>query len=103
MFHDHDLADNLFGIAPLLRHGYTATFTEHDFALHTSSNVLLYGTKAPRSNTWRFSLPRPKDFRAAAVIRHEQHAEMVLFAYATFGSPSYQTFYNAVKLGWLHN
>jgi hypothetical protein len=29
-----------------LRHGYTATFTEHDFALHTSSNVLLYGTKA---------------------------------------------------------
>ncbi len=103
MFRDHDLADILFGIALLLRHGYTATFTEHDFALHKSSNVLLYGTKAPLSNTWRFSLPRPKDFRAAAVIRHEQHAEMVLFAYATFGSPSYQTFYNAVKLGWLHN
>jgi hypothetical protein len=43
MFRDHDLADNLFGIAPLLRHGYTATFTDNDFALHTSSNVLLYG------------------------------------------------------------
>jgi hypothetical protein len=28
---------------------------------------------------------------------------MVLFANATFGSPSYQTFYNAVKRGWLHN
>ncbi len=39
----------------------------------------------------------------SAVIRHEQHAEMVLFAYATFGSPSYQTFLNAVKRGWLHN
>jgi hypothetical protein len=59
LFHDHDLADNLFGIAPLLRHGYTATFTEHDFALHTPSNVLLYGTKAPRSIACRFSLPRP--------------------------------------------
>jgi hypothetical protein len=103
LFHDHDLADNLFGIALLLRHDYTATFTENDFALHTSSNVLQYSAKAPRSNTWRFSLPRPTDFRAAVVIRHEQHAEMVLFAYATFGSPSYQTFYNAAKRGWLHN
>ena len=51
IFRDHDLADNLFGIAPLLRHGYTATFTENDFALHTSSNILLYGTKTPLSNT----------------------------------------------------
>ncbi len=33
IFRDRDLADNLFGIAPLLRHGYTATFTENDFAL----------------------------------------------------------------------
>ena len=103
IFHDHDLADNLFGIAPLLRHGYTATFTDNDFSLHTSGNILLYGTKTPLSNTWRFSLPRPDDFRAAAVIRHEQHAEVVLFAYATFGSPSYQAFYHAVKRGWLHN
>jgi len=31
LFRDNDLADNLFGIAPLLRHGYTATFTDHDF------------------------------------------------------------------------
>jgi hypothetical protein len=59
-----DLVDNLFGIAPLLRHGYIATFTENDFALHTSSNILLYGTKAPLSNTWSFSLPRPSDYRA---------------------------------------
>ena len=103
IFRDRDLADNLFGIAPLLRHGYTATFTEHDFALHTPEKVLLYGTKAPYSNTWRFSLPRPQDFRAATVIRHEQHAESVLFAYATFGSPAYPTFYNAVKRGYLHN
>ena len=44
LFRDNDLADNLFGIAPLLRHGYTATFTDNDFALHTASNVLLYGT-----------------------------------------------------------
>jgi hypothetical protein len=103
IFRDRDLADNFFGIAPLLRHGYTAMFTENDFALHTSSNILLYGTKTPLSNTWRFSLPRPTDFRAAAVIRHEQHAEIVLFAYATFGSPSYQAFYHAVKREWLHN
>ncbi len=95
--------DNLFGIAPLLRHGYTATFTEHDFALHTPEKVLLYGTKASHSNTWWFSLPRPKDFRASTVIHHEQHAESVLFAYATFRSPSYPTFYNEVKLGWVHN
>jgi hypothetical protein len=99
---DHDLLDNLFGIAPLLRHGYTATFTEHDFALHTPEKVLLYGT-TPYSNTWRFSLPHPQAFRASTVIRHEQHAESILFAYATFGSPSYPTFYNAVKRGWLHN
>ncbi len=48
-------------------------------------------------------MPRPKDFRASAVIHHEQHAESVLLAYATFGSPSYPTFYNAEKRGWLHN
>ena len=33
IFRDHDLADNLFGIAPLLRHGYTATFTDNDFSI----------------------------------------------------------------------
>ncbi len=102
IFRDHDLVDNLVGIAPLLRHSYSATFTEHDFALHTPQNVLLFGTKAPYSNTWRFSLPRPQGFRASAVIRHERHAESVLFAYATFGSSSYPTFCNADKRGWLH-
>jgi hypothetical protein len=84
IFRDKDLADNLFGIAPLFRQGYTATFTENYFALHTPDNILLYGTKAPHSNTWRLSLPRPKDFRAAAVIRHEQHAESVVFALSEF-------------------
>jgi hypothetical protein len=61
IFRDHDLVDNLFGIAPLLRHGYTATFTEHDFALHTPEKVLLYGTKALYSHT-----PIPGDFRCHA-------------------------------------
>jgi hypothetical protein len=70
IFRDHDLAYNLFGIAPLLRHGYTATFTEHDFALHTPDKILLYGTKAPHSNTWGFSLPRPKDFFWVTILSH---------------------------------
>ena len=103
VFRDTDLADNLFGIAPLLHQGYTATFTDSAFTIHSPHHVLLYGSKAPHSNTWRFSLPKPTQCRASAVIRHEQHAEMVLFAYATFGSPAYSTFYNAVRRGWLSN
>ena len=88
VFRDTDLADNLFGIAPLLHQGYTATFTDSALTIHSPHHVLLYGSKAPHSNTWRFSLPKPTQCRASAVIRHEQHAEMVLFAYATFGSPA---------------
>ena len=58
LFRDDDLVDNLFSTAPLilLRHGYTATFIDHDFALHTPDHTLLYGTKAQPSNTWRLSL-----------------------------------------------
>ena len=37
------------------------------------------------------------------VVRHEQHAELVLYASATFGSPTTKTFYQAVAKGWLTN
>jgi hypothetical protein len=33
VFRDTDLADNLFGIAPLLHQGYTATFTDSAFTM----------------------------------------------------------------------
>jgi hypothetical protein len=104
IFRDRDLADNLFGIAPLLRHGYTATFTENDFVLHTSSNILLYGTKAPLSNSWRFSLPRPTDFRAAA-IRHPTRTARrdgplrLRYVRITIVSDVLQ----CSERGWLHN
>ncbi len=37
------------------------------------------------------------------MVRHEQDAELVLYASASFGSPAYQTFYHAVSMGWLTN
>ncbi len=92
IFDDEDLSNNLFGLAPLIQQGCTATFTNTDFTIQTPHHVLIYGTKSTTSNTWWFSLPKPHDLRAGAVIRHEQHAEIVLFAYATFGSPAYPTF-----------
>jgi hypothetical protein len=52
---------------------------------------------------WRFSLPKAKHHITHQVVRHEQHAELVLYALATFGSPPTKTFYNAVANGWLTN
>jgi hypothetical protein len=37
------------------------------------------------------------------VIRHEQHAELALYASATFGSPAFKTLYKALHNGWLTN
>ncbi len=52
---------------------------------------------------WRFSLPRPDPPPPSNVVRHEQHAELVLYASITFGSPTTKTFYQAVVNGRLTN
>ena len=107
VFHDDDLHSNLFGVAPLTNQGLSATYTNDDLQITTPTpngpQTILYGLKEPGDNVWRFSLPKARPSAAYNVIRHEQHAELALYASATFGSPTYKTFHNALAKGWLSN
>jgi hypothetical protein len=107
VFHDDDLHSNLFGIAPLTQHGLSATYTNTDLQISATATygpkIIIYGVKNINSNVWLFSLPKAQHHNANQVVRHEQHAELVLYASATFGSPPTKTFYNAVANGWLTN
>ena len=107
VFQDDDLHSNLFGIAPLTQHGLSATYTDTDLQISAPTahgpKIIIYGVKNRNSNVWRFSLPKTRQSTASHVVRHEQHAELVLYASATFGSPTTKTFYQAVAKGWLTN
>jgi hypothetical protein len=105
VFADTDLAENLFGIAPLINLGYTATYSRTGITIDNSHHhTIIYGTKHPNANVWQFSLPKPSPHSACIVVlRQEQDAELVIYASASFGSPAYQTFYHAVHMGWLTN
>jgi hypothetical protein len=107
VFHDDDLHSNLFGIAPLTQHGLSATYTNIDLQISAPTThgpkIIIYGVKYLNDNVWRFSLPKAQHHTANQVFLHEQHAELVLYASATFGSPPTKTFYKAVANGWLTN
>ena len=107
VFHDEDLHANLFGVSPLTAQGLSATYTDTDLQITTSTpygpKTILYGVKLPGDNVWRFSLPKTSQPAAFNVIRHEQHAELALYASATFGSPAFKTLYKALYNGWLTN
>ena len=107
VFSDDDLHSNLFGVSPLTEHGLSATYTTEDLQITTPTphgpRTILYGVKQPGDNVWRFSLPKSRHASAHNVIRHEQHAELALYASTTFGSPTFKTFYNALVKGWLSN
>jgi hypothetical protein len=107
VFHDDDLHSNLFGVAPLTNQGLSATYTNDDLQITTPTpngpQTILYDLKEPGDNVWHFSLPKARPSAAYNVIRHEQHAELALYASATFGSPTYKTFHNALAKGWLSN
>ncbi len=98
---------NLFGIAPLTQHGLSATYTNIDLQISAPTahgpKIIIYGVKHLNANVWHFSLPKAQHNTANQVVRHEQHAELVLYASATFGSPPTKTFYKAVANGWLTN
>ncbi len=107
VFHDDDLHSNLFGIAPLTQHGISATYTNTDLQISAPTTygpkIIIYGVKNVNANVWRFSHPKAQHHIANQVVRHEQHAELVLYASVTFGSPPTKTFYKAVANGWLTN
>jgi hypothetical protein len=109
VFEDMDLADNLFDLAPLLNslEGSTATFTSHDCTIAGPAAqgcpTIFYGMKRAEDNTWRFSLPKPQPKSAHTVVRHETHTEIVLYASAVFGNPTFNTFVKAMRNGWLSN
>jgi hypothetical protein len=88
VFRDNDLHFNLFGVSPLTEHGLSATYTNDDLQITTPTpygpKTILYGVKETGDNVWRFSLPRSRPASAHNVIRHEQHAELALYASATF-------------------
>ncbi len=63
VFADTDLAENLFGLAPLINLGYTATYSRTGIKLTIDDSyhhTVIYGTKHPNANVWQFSLPKPK-------------------------------------------
>ena len=48
VFDDNDLTDNLFGLAPLINLGYTATYSQNGISIHDSTHhTVIYGTKHP--------------------------------------------------------
>jgi hypothetical protein len=100
-FKDEDLADNLFGLAPLLNQGCTATFTGQSCSITGPINeghqLIFYGTKPPYANAWKFSLPRPSHYTANTIVRHETHAEIALYASAVFGNPTFKTLASALR------
>jgi hypothetical protein len=100
VFSNTDLSDNLFGLAPDQPWVYRHLLTHWHFHPH---HTVIYGTKHPLDNIWKFSPPKPDSHAARIVVRHEQDAKLVMYASASFGSPAYQTFYNAVHMGWLTN
>jgi hypothetical protein len=72
VFHDTDLSDNLFGLAPLINLGYTATYSRTGISIDDSAHhTVIYGTKQPLDNVWKFSLPKPGSHSARIVVRHE--------------------------------
>jgi hypothetical protein len=106
-FKDKDLADNLFGLAPLLNQGCTATFTGQSCSITGPRNegqqLIFYGTKPPYANALKFSLPRPNRHNANTIVRHETHAEIALYASAVFGNPTFKTFAAVLHKQWLSN
>jgi hypothetical protein len=95
-------------LAPSLNeHGLivSATYTNDDLQITTPTpygpKTILYGVKQTGDKVWRFSLPKARLSAAHNVIRHEQHAELALYASATFGSPTFKTFHNTLSKGWL--
>ena len=106
-FNNEDLADNLFGLAPLLNQGCIATFTSQSCSITGPSNeghqLIFYGTKPPYANAWKFSLPRPSRCTANTIVRHETHAEIALYASAVFGNPTFKTLAAALRKQWLSN
>jgi hypothetical protein len=104
VFRDTDLSNNLFGLAPLINLGYTATYSSTHRHLHQRLYPPHGYMRHPLDNVWKFSLLKPDSHSARIVVRHEQDAELVLYASASFGSPAYQISYNAVHImGWLTN
>ena len=104
MFNDADLSGNLFGLAPLVNLGYTATYSRNGLSISDDHHqTVIYGTKSPSDNVWRFSFPRHSPHSARIVVRHEQDAELVLYATASLGFPTFKTMYHAVNMGWLTN
>ena len=61
VFEDYDLADNLFGLAPLINQGLTATFSSTNVSFDAPTpdgpRTIIYGTKHPSENVWHLSLP----------------------------------------------
>ncbi len=73
VFHDTDLSDNLFGLAPLINLGYTATYSRTVISIDNFfDQTVIYGTKLLIDNIWQFSLPKPNPHAARIVVRHEQ-------------------------------
>jgi hypothetical protein len=104
VFNDADLSGNLFGLAPLVNLGYTATYSSDSlFIADDHHQTVIYGTKSPSDNAWRFSLPRHQLHSAHIVVRHEQDAELVLYANASLSFPTYKTMFHATNMGWLIN
>jgi hypothetical protein len=70
VFSDHNLSDNLFGLAAIINLGYTATYSSSGLTIRDPKHhVVIYGTKS--DNVWKFSLPKPPTRSANIVVRHE--------------------------------
>jgi hypothetical protein len=79
----------------------TATYSRDSLSIDDDHHqTVIYGTKSPSDNVWRFSLPRYRPHSAPIAVHHEQDAELVLYATASLGFPTYKTLYRNQYPTW---
>ena len=77
----------------------SVTLDKFDATIRDSKGAVINHTpKLPADRIWTFDRYAPLPFySAAAVIRHDLHADFVAYAYASFNSPPNSTFVHALK------
>ena len=111
VFNDNDLHHSLEAVATFTNdmHG-SVLFNEQGATIYGADNKIINFTpKVLTDRVWTLDrhalssasplLPHPA--HAAAVVRHDLHADFVAYAHASFMSPPNHTFSHALKAGWL--
>ena len=113
VFSDKDLHITLLSLSSFAKKGCIITLHNTGSMITLNGEVISEGIKAPNDSLWLLDLAhtthtsnhhRPTvPSQANLVIRHENNADRINFAHATFGSPPPTSMLRALKRSWLSN